>query len=189
MVLIHGDSHIQAFQGENTRCAHLPEWVEVGPFKGFWHGPRTCWNFGKNCWKSVMTIMERHWSPGDRVGLCVGEIDCRRHVVRFASPGKIKEKAQEVAAEYLRLTSLLDEFDPICIGIPPPTEVVGRLDHGHSGTLKEREDAARTFNETLASSGRTFWPCPAWDNRAMLRDGVHCTGRDVFNYYCKLLNG
>ena len=183
MIIVAGDSHVQQFMGEPHPCGFG---MLATPFYCFWLGPRTCWNFMKNCKEPLTSILKKHWKANDKLVISCGEIDCRRHVVPQAeSRGiKIEEATGEVAERYMIILSEFKDWNPVALGLPPQMNAPQK-DYAPNGTPAQRNLAVRVFNERL-SDHSPFWPSPGQSNPSLVQDQVHVFGHKAREILLKM---
>ena len=174
MIIVAGDSHIQQFMGGDHPCRGYPAFVLREPFKCFWLGPKTCWNFMKNCKEMLYQIMEEH--ENDRLVISCGEIDCRRHVVHHAGLRGVgvDDVAREVAWRYVEIMEEFKDWRPIALGLPPQMEAPQK-DYDPRGTVEERNVAIDVFNDEVGKHV-PFWPSPGQEFPTLMLDSVHVLG-------------
>ena len=156
-----GDSHVSLFSGKDEV---IPVWNEphedlLPQFRTYRLGAFLAYNLATpnhegrdklfRCIKSL--------PKNSKVLLCFGEIDCRAHIVKqaLAQDRAISDVAMEVATRYAGVIEELREFcKPAVWGATPQSAAQHSSNKFPTvGTMQERNEATRTFNDTLMLYG------------------------------------
>ena len=150
-LMIHciGDSHVCFFSGLNSMDG--PDTTPY--FKHYRLGPRTAFNIAKH-WGSIEGIIAKVAQPGDHVMFCLGEIDCRAHLLKQSELQQrpLDEIIDECVRHYFKLFTLSQALGCklIAWNVPPTnrkTTIGG--EYSTYGTAQQRNDISRTFNRML----------------------------------------